>query len=390
MQSIGTSGRPDEASETPSGALEPTRVTGRRQVLQSATLGALGISALALPSAASAASPGLVLTGGSSWTAIAATELSLWDSVAYGDGTWVAVAAGEGTNRVMRSTDNGLSWNRDGITGVPAGYAWRSVAFGDPAGFADGVWMAIASFLPDGDTTVVMRSTDRGVTWTNPATTVPAGDLTAWRSVAYGNGVFVAVASNGTNKLMRSTNNGATWTAVAQPSTSQWVSVTYGDPSPGDFPNGVWVAVAQGGTGSRVMRSEDDGVTWTAADAAEANQWQSVAYGNSVFVAVASTGTNRVMRSANGGETWTAVAATEENAWQSVAYGNGVWVAVSRDGTNRVMRSTNNGLSWTTATPPEANPWRAVAYGNGVWIAVAQADTLEGAADAKLVMRGVE
>ena len=40
-----------------------------------------------------------------------------------------------------------------------------------------------------------------------------------------------------------------------------------------------------------------DGTSWTAHPAAEANNWVSVAYGNGVWVAVASSGTNRVMRS---------------------------------------------------------------------------------------------
>ena len=45
------------------------------------------------------------------------------------------------------------------------------------------------------------------------------------------------------------------------------------------------------------------------------------------------------MRSTDDGENWTAVAATEANIWRTVAYGNGVWIAVASSGTNRVMRS---------------------------------------------------
>jgi hypothetical protein len=47
------------------------------------------------------------------------------------------------------------------------------------------------------------------------------------------------------------------------------------------------------------------------------------------------------MRSVDNGVTWTAVAAAEANTWYSVAYGNGVWVAVSYNGTNRVMTSVD-------------------------------------------------
>jgi hypothetical protein len=111
-----------------------------------------------------------------------------------------------------------------------------------------------------------------------------------------------------------------------------------------------------------------DGTSWTAAAAAEANSWRSVAYGNGVWVAVSSDGTNRVMRSTDDGVTWTGVAAAAANTWRSVAYGNGVWVAVSGDG--QVMRSTDDGVTWTGVAAAEANGWYGVAYGNGVWVAV--------------------
>jgi len=220
---------------------------------------------------------------------------------------------------------------------------WRSVAYGD------GVWVAVS----DSGTNRVMTSPD-GVTWTSRA----AAEANQWVSVAYGNGVWVAVSYNGTNRVMRSVDNGVTWTAVAAAEANQWVSVAYG--------NGVWVAVSVDGT-NRVMTSPD-GVTWTSRAAAEANAWVSVAYGNGVWVAVSLNGTNRVMRSPDG-VTWTSRAAAEANGWISVAYGNGVWVAVSDSGTNRVMTSPD-GVTWTSRAAAEANAWISVAYGNGVWVAV--------------------
>ena len=66
---------------------------------------------------------------------------------------------------------------------------------------------------------------------------------------------------------------------------SSWVSATYG--------NGLFVAVAQDGT-NPVMTSPD-GIIWTVRAVAEANPWYSVTYGNGLFVAVSYDGTNRVM-----------------------------------------------------------------------------------------------
>jgi predicted RecA/RadA family phage recombinase len=110
-----------------------------------------------------------------------------------------------------------------------------------------------------------------------------------------------------------------------------WTSVTYG--------NGLFVAVANSGTGNRVMTSPD-GITWTIRTSAANNSWQSVTYGNGLFVAVSTDGSgNRVMTSSNG-ITWTIRTSAANNGWTSVTYGNGLFVAVANSGTgNRVMTS---------------------------------------------------
>jgi hypothetical protein len=92
-----------------------------------------------------------------------------------------------------------------------------------------------------------------------------------------------------------------------------------------------------------------DGIIWTARAAAEANAWTSVTYGNGLFVAVSSGGTNRVMTSPDG-VTWTAMLAAEANAWTSVTYGNALFVAVSSGGTNRVMTSSVANATYNEST----------------------------------------
>jgi len=199
-------------------------------------------------------------------------------------------------------------------------------------------------------------------TWTARA----AAEANGWMSVTYGNGLFVAVSGDGTNRVMTSPD-GINWTARAAAEANIWMSVTYG--------NGLFVAVAESGT-NRVMTSPD-GITWTARVAAEANWWRSVTYGNvggaDLFVAVAVTGTNRVMTSPDG-ITWTARAAAVANSWTYVTYGNGLFVAVSGDGTNRVMTSPD-GVAWTARAAAEANSWQSVTYGNGLFVAVTYTGT---------------
>ena len=220
------------------------------------------------------------------------------------------------------------------IQRATASVEWRSIAYGN------GVFVAVG-------TNRVMRSPD-GVSG------APVVMVNVWTSIVFGNGMFVAVASFGTNRVMRSTD-GVTWTAASVES-SEWSSVTYG--------NGIFIAVASNGT-NRVMRSTD-GVNWTPV-LVEQSSWWSITYGNGMFVAVAAFGTNRVMRSTDG-VTWTA-ASVESSEWRSIVYGNGMFIAVASNGTNRVMRSTD-GVTWT-ATALVASEWRSVTYGNGVFIAVA-------------------
>jgi hypothetical protein len=83
-----------------------------------------------------------------------------------------------------------------------------------------------------------------------------------------------------------------------------------------------------------------DGITWTIRTSAADNDWTSVAYGNGLFVAVASTGTaNRVTTSPDG-IAWTIRTSVADNEWYAVTYGNGLFVAVATTGTaNRVMNS---------------------------------------------------
>lgn len=346
-------------------ASRPPHPYGRRAVLEA---GALGIGVLALPGAAAAASPGFGVTGagadGTTWTSVTAAEQNAWQSVAYGDGVWVAVAS-SGTDRVMRSEDNGVTWEPVNVTAR----SYVSVAYGN------GAWIAVAPGQQD-----AIRSTDGGETWQNARL---SDQFPQWRSVAYGNGRWVAVARNVT--AATSTDGGVTWALIDAPVSSSgasfaWWSVAYGD--------GVWIAVASSAVNDdedrRVMRSEDGGSTQLIQTPA-ARSWTSVAYGPDAWVAVTSSapfavtdegdgGTEwrrRVMRSEDGGSTWVMSDATEPSQWVSVAHGNGVWVSVSIDGTDRVMRSVDDGANWAPVTAAQSNEWRSVAYGNGVYIAVA-------------------
>ena len=92
--------------------------------------------------------------------------------------------------------------------------------------------------------------------------------------------------------------------------------------------------------GAVAARADQAGITWTSQTSAADISWQSVTFGNGLFVAVSESGSgNRVMTSPDG-FTWTGRTSAADNRWLSVTYGNGLFVAVSDSGSgNRVMTS---------------------------------------------------
>ena len=122
--------------------------------------------------------------------------------------------------------------------------------------------------------------------------------------------------------------NGINWDIGINIPNNNWRSVAYG--------NGLWVAVS---IDQKVMTSPD-GFTWTLGTNIPQNNWNSVAYGNGFWVAVAETGTNNRIMTSPDGITWTSRTNPVDNTWKSVAYGNGLWVSVSFNGsTNQAMTS---------------------------------------------------
>jgi hypothetical protein len=110
-----------------------------------------------------------------------------------------------------------------------------------------------------------------------------------------------------------------------------------------------------------------DGITWTARTPASNNSWSRVRFGNGLFVAIAYSGTGTRVMTSTDGITWTTRTSAADNTWRSLAYGNGLWVAASTDGDDRVMTSTD-GITWTSRKAAADQNWFGAAYGvvNGV------------------------
>jgi hypothetical protein len=290
---------------------------------------------------------------------------AMWKDVAYGNGTFVAVAS-SGSQRVMTSAD-GINWQPRTVPQV----TWRSVAFGMVPS-TTGLFVAVGE--AGGDSVGHVMTSPDGVTWT--VRSAPPG---AWSSVVYGDGLFVAVSGSnvGGTPWVITSSNGVDWSAQTVDGDQRWSAVTHG--------SGLFVAVSDvpqmGDVASthRVMTSPD-GVDWTPIPSAPLSNWYAVTYGNGRFVAVSYGGSDRVMTSVNG-STWTALVDPASRTvaagalYYSISYGDGLFVALAY-GSKKVMTSSD-GLIWTSTEPvaAEANVWTAIVHGDRVVVAVAESGT---------------
>ena len=256
------------------------------------------------------------------------------------------------TGTVYISADNGLSWTNQTSASLPSTLSY--IAYGN------GLFVGTFNSNPS----VVVSS--EGLTWTYVYQTT---GINTSASFVYGNGLFITSGSGNvsyssvtpkstiTSNLYVIVGSGpssvgtsldtTTWIPRSSISdVSTWNSVTYG--------NGLFVAV-----GYYCGMYSSDGITWSTLDIPIA-PWISVTYGNNLFVAVgysaAATSTN--------GTTWTSRTVTS-NTYISVTYGASLYVAV---GTNCVMASPN-GTTWTPYAITNYT-WKSVTYGNGKFLAV--------------------
>ena len=183
------------------------------------------------------------------WTAGSNLPNGAFNSVTYGNGTWVAVGGPGGVGGAATSTD-GSTWVARTTPSVGAG-TLTGVAYGA------GVYVAINGGGNESFTTA------NGIVW------VAGGNLPAtavWTSMAYGNGRFVAIAS-ASDEAAISYDKGVTWVAspAGLPGNEDWTTIKYAQ--------GVFVAVAEAG----MIATSSDGLSWTKGTIAT-DDWHALAF----------------------------------------------------------------------------------------------------------------
>ena len=110
--------------------------------------------------------------------------------------------------------------------------------------------------------------------------------------------------------------DGIIWTACTPTFSYTWYSVSFG--------NGIFVAASLSGS-PRVMTSSD-GISWSDYSVTEGLFF--ITSGNGVFVGInANSGTKARVYTSPGGATWTVSATLAPNNWNSIAFGNYIFVA---------------------------------------------------------------
>ena len=167
------------------------------------------------------------INGGISWTAGGDLPAGTWTAITYGAGKFVAVSTGSTT--AAYSADGGTTWTSTALT---ASSTWIDVVYGRNK------FIAISS---DGSVSPAY-SVDRGATWSNTG-------VTGWlnqtlESIAYGQGVFVAV--NSTSNNIVSSENGVNWTtrAITRASGTGIGSAVFGNPNQ----SGIWAFMPSSAT----------------------------------------------------------------------------------------------------------------------------------------------
>jgi hypothetical protein len=185
----------------------------------------------------------------------------------------------------------------------------------------------------------------------------------ALNGITYGNGIFVAVGSEGT--IVTSTD-GKYWLARKSGTTNSLLNVAY--------LNDMFVAVGAG-----TILTSRDGVSWTLRYSAPSVSVRAVAYGNNRFVAVGNNNPssfstfNTVILTSTDGVTWSQQQSPTGYSLNGVAYGNGIFVTVGTDSYDRygkdIILTSPDGLNWTVRQQGDWPTMSGVAFGNGIFVA---------------------
>lgn len=236
-----------------------------------------------------------------------------YSSVAYGNGAFVAVASGY----TFTSLDNGVTWRRQQVLD-PEEYSFHRIIF------VNNLFVAVA------DAAKIFTSPD-GLTWSDRSIPLSVANSDSnLMAVAYGQGIFVTVSMWG--EVFSSPDLRA-WTREA-------CTLTASDLT---FAGGTFVAVG-GDNSSGIIYSSSDGQQWSELENQDWFPFRSCTFISGEFIATGSYG--QLMGSTDA-RNWTDLSSRVTTVpLNTVAYGNSLFIAASYS-PNNVLLSSPDGVTWT-------------------------------------------
>lgn len=194
-----------------------------------------------------------------------------------------------------------------------------------------------------------------------------------------GYGTFVAVGDAGA--IVRSEDEGTTWTLAKSTATKRGLIKVVAS-------SGLLVAVGEGGT---IVRSVDKGVSWLPAyhSGTSVDLVDAIAEANGTLLAIGYGGT--AVRSVDGGLNWAASRKTGTSAQlQSlIAEPHGALVALCDGGV--LLRSIDDGLTWTVVVERRGTLFQGIAVTrNGTLVAVGGQEESPNSPRSAVVLRSVD
>lgn len=237
----------------------------------------------------------------------------------------VAYQTGGGTFSNTEATTLGWSRTNDISTTVAIGDTFYSAR-------------TVAGCVPGDGATYLSASYSAAAAVLPPALSLTSrtsnfSSTNIWEAAYDGSTRGVIVGDSG--KVSVTTDGGATWTAQTPPTANNFLGVCWG--------NSLFVAVGSSGT----IYTSPTGLTgaWTSRTSGTANQLNAVLWNGSLFVAVGASGT---LLTSPDGVTWTSqTSGFGSAAVNGVAWNGSVWCVVGASGN---VATSSNGTTWTSQT----------------------------------------
>ena len=211
------------------------------------------------------------------------------------------IATGGSDQRNLWTSTDGLTW-----TQINQGGGWVA-----DCAFGNNMILAAGGFH-------FLSSSQDGVTWSSLGGTFTGDHM---RSVAYGNGVFVAVG--GSEACV--TSDGETWDVETTHGADNIDRVAFG--------NGIFVGVGAGGA---IVISNDNGQTWSHTTVGS-DDWETVFHGNDYFY----VGRSNLLYRSIDGSTWELVNGTSGITARGI-----VGSTIFGTSNSAFYRSDDGGFSW--------------------------------------------